>query len=249
MLNEKIHNLMIRNYDLDMAIEKENELRNKCEQEKIRIANYCNDIKEKFKNVDGTIKNYEETIKSMKEENERLAEEYDLKIDDLEQKNNKIVKRIENRIDLFENQKKQIIDGENKVNSLLHEIEEQKNTFKERAMINKIKFDELEKKFANLQKKIYEMQMKFEIKKAESVQNFRKVDIVAEEKQNTEKEIKKFEKENEHLMKEISEMQQHWKRLTSIDIDSKKGKGRKQFTSGFILSKTSNKRNSIKHYM
>ena len=82
MLNEKIHNLMIRNYDLDMAIEKENELRNKCEQEKIRIANYCNDIKEKFKNVDGTIKNYEETIKSMKEENERLAEEYDLKIDD-----------------------------------------------------------------------------------------------------------------------------------------------------------------------
>ena len=111
------------------------------------------------------------------------------------------------------------------------------------------KFDELEKKFANLQKKIYEMQMKFEIKKAESVQNFRKVDIVAEEKQNTEKEIKKFEKENEHLMKEISEMQQHWKRLTSIDIDSKKGKGRRQFTSGFILSKTSNKRNSIKHYM
>ena len=249
MLNEKIHNLMIRNYDLDMAIEKENELRNKCEQEKIRIANYCNDIKEKFKNVDGTIKNYEETIKSMKEENERLAEEYDLKIDDLEQKNNKIVKRIENRIDLFENQKKQIIDGENKVNSLLHEIEEQKNTFKERAMINKIKFDELEKKFANLQKKIYEMQMKFEIKKAESVQNFRKVDIVAEEKQNTEKEIKKFEKENEHLMKEISEMKQHWKRLTSIDIDSKKGKGRRKFTSGFILSKTSNKRNSIKHYM
>ena len=249
MLNEKIHNLMIRNYDLDMAIEKENELRNKCEQEKIRIANYCNDIKEKFKNVDGTIKNYEETIKSMKEENERLAEEYDLKIEDLENKNNKIVKRIENRIDLFENQKRQIIDGENKVNSLLHEIEEQKNTFKERAMINKIKFDELEKKFANLQKKIYEMQMKFEIQKAESVQNFRKVDTVAEEKLSTEKEIKKFEKENEYLMKEISEMQQHWKKLTSIDTDNKKGKGRRQFTSGSILSKTSNKRNSIKKYM
>ena len=36
---------MIRNYDLDMAIEKENELRNKLERKKIKIANYCNDIK------------------------------------------------------------------------------------------------------------------------------------------------------------------------------------------------------------
>lgn len=248
MLNEKIHNLMIRNYDLDMAIEKENELRNKCEQEKIRIANYCNDIKEKFKNVDRTIMNYEETIKSMKEENERLAEEYDLKIEDLEQKNSKIVKRIENRIDLFENQKKQIIEGENKVNSLLQEIEEQKNAFKEREMINKIKFDELEKKFANLQKKIYELQMNFEIKKAESVQNFRKVDTVAIEKESTEKEIKRIEKENQELTKEISELQKHWKKISSIDIDNKKGKGRKQF-SGSILSKTSNKRNSIKQFM
>ena len=31
---------MIKIYDLDMAIEKENEIRNKCEIEKNRIANY-----------------------------------------------------------------------------------------------------------------------------------------------------------------------------------------------------------------
>ena len=138
---------MIKIYDLDMAIEKENEIRNKCEIEKNRIANYCNDIKKKFENVDRTIRNYEETVQHLKEENEKIADEYDIKIDELEQKNNKIVKRIDNRIDLFNHQKAQIIEGENKVNNILQSIEIQKNEFNEKSMINKIKYDELEKKF------------------------------------------------------------------------------------------------------
>lgn len=190
-----------------MAIEKENELRNKLEREKIKIANYCNDIKEKFKDVDRTINNYEATIKSMKEENEKVADEYDVKIDELQVKNNRIVKRKEDRIELFNEQKAKIVNGENKVNFLLQQIEEQKNNFKER-------------KFANLQKKIYEMQMNFEIKKAETIHNYKKVDDFAIEKKNYEKEIRKFEKENESLTKELIDMQRHWKNITSSDINT-----------------------------
>lgn len=75
-------------------------------------------------------------------------------IDELQVKNNRIVKRIEDRIELFNEQKAKIVNGENKVNFLLQQIEEQKNNFKEREMGNKIKYDDLERKFANLQKNI-----------------------------------------------------------------------------------------------
>lgn len=139
---------------------------------------------------------------------------------EMQSKNNKIVKRIEDRIELFNAQKAKIVNGENKVNLLLKQIEEQKNNFKEREMGNKIKFDDLERKFANLQKKIYEMQMNFEIKKAETIHNYKKVDDVAYEKDNYEKEIKKLEKENESLNKEITEMQKHWKTISSSDMNT-----------------------------
>ena len=239
---------MIRNYDLDMAIEKENELRNKLKREKIKIANYCNDIKEKFKDVDRTINNYEATIKSMKEENEKVADEYDVKIDELQVKNNRIVKRIEDRIELFNAQKAKIVNGENKVNVLLQHIEEQKNNFKERAMGNKIKYDELERKFANLQKKIYEMQMNFEIKKAETFHNYKKVDGVAIAKNNYEREIRKIEKENESLTKELIDMQHHWKNITSSDINTtgKKTNRLRRITASNLSSMHSQKKSKIK---
>ena len=41
-LNDEIEKVMLNNYDLEMAISKELELRNKYESEQRRIANYCN---------------------------------------------------------------------------------------------------------------------------------------------------------------------------------------------------------------
>lgn len=233
-----------------MAIEKENEIRNKCEIEKNRIASYCNDIKKKFENVDRTIRNYEETVQHLKEENEKIADEYDIKIDELEQKNHKIVKRIDNRIDLFNHQKGQIIEGENKVNNILKSIEIQKNDFKEKAMINKIKYDELEKKFANLQKKIYEKQISYEVKKAENIQNYKKIDVFSQEKSLYEKELKKVEDENMKLSQEINNMKQLWRSLTSIDMDSssKNKKQKKRVGSGLNLTSERRKKN-MKRYL
>ena len=71
-LNDEIEKVMLNNYDLEMAISKELELRGKYEAEQKRIALYCNDLKNKFKNMQKTIKEYEDSIKSMKEENDKL---------------------------------------------------------------------------------------------------------------------------------------------------------------------------------
>ena len=59
-LNDEIEKVMLNNYDLEMAISKELELRNKYESEQRRIANYCNDLKSKFNNMQKTIKDYED---------------------------------------------------------------------------------------------------------------------------------------------------------------------------------------------
>ena len=64
------------------------------------------------------------------------------------------------------------------------------------------------------------MQMNFEIKKAETIHNYKKVDDVAIEKNNYEREIRKIEKENESLTKELIDMQHHWKNITSSDINT-----------------------------
>ena len=219
---------MIKNYDLDLAIEKEKDIRNKCDLEKIRIANYCNDIKNKFANVDKTIRTYEETINDMKMENERLANEYDSKIEEMEKTNNKIVKRIDNRIDVFNAQKDEIIEWENKVTQVKEEIEKQKNDFSEKMMVHKIRYDELEKKYTQLQKKIYDIQIDFEIKKAESSGVFKKQTEKVNEKDTYERTLTQLNIDNQSLENQIEEMNSQWKQLTVIDFEGNDNKKRKK---------------------
>ena len=95
-------------------------------------------------------------------------------------------------------------------------------------MINKIKYDELEKKFANLQKKIYEKQMSYEVKKAENIQNYKKIDIVSQEKTLYEKELQKIKKKKKKKKKKINNMKQLWRSLTSIDVDSSSNNRKKK---------------------
>ena len=51
--------------------------------------------------------------------------------------------------------------------NILKEIEEEKNKFNEKRLIDKIKFQEIEKKYAELQKKVYELQVNDDIRKVE----------------------------------------------------------------------------------
>ena len=210
-LNDEIEKVMLNNYDLEMAISKELELRNKYESEQRRIANYCNDLKCKFRNMQKTIKDYEDSIAAMKEENKKLSDEYEKKIAEIEKENKSIVKKIDDRIELFNHQKRVIIENENKVDLLIKEIETQKNVFEERAMLNKIKYSELEKQYSSLQKKVYEMQMNCEIRK---VENTGKKNKSALGQVDIEKQIQEYEISNEKLVNQIKELTKTWKEMS-----------------------------------
>ena len=64
-------------------------------------------------------------------------------------------------------QQDQIIEKDNKILNILKEIEEEKNKFNEKRLINKIKFQEIERKYAELQKKVYELEVNDDIRKVE----------------------------------------------------------------------------------
>ena len=214
-LNDNIEKIILNNYDLEVAIQKELELRNKYEGEQKRIAAYCNDLKRKFQNMEKTIQDYEDTIKSMNKENVDLQEAYERKIEQIEKDNQKLEKKIDNRINLHNQQKREIIENQNKVEGLKRDIEQQKSTFQERAMVNKIKYEELEKKYNSLQKKVYELQMIFDIKKSENVkQRLAKSKGKVDEIDVIEKKIKDYENNNLQLSNQIAELTKQWKEMS-----------------------------------
>ena len=214
-LNDNIEKIILNNYDLEVAIQKELELRNKYEGEQKRIAAYCNDLKRKFQNMEQTIKDYEDTIQSMNKENVDLQEAYERKIEQIEKDNQKLEKKIDDRINLHNQQKREIIENQNKVEGLKRDIEQQKSTFQERAMVNKIKYEELEKKYNSLQKKVYELQMIFDIKKSENVkQRLAKSKGKVDEIDVIEKKIKDYENNNLQLSNQIAELTKQWKEMS-----------------------------------
>ena len=214
-LNDNIEKIILNNYDLEVAIQKELELRNKYEGEQKRIAAYCNDLKRKFQNMEKTIQDYEDTIKSMNKENVDLQEAYERKIEQIEKDNQKLEKKIDDRINLHNQQKREIIENQNKVEGLKRDIEQQKSTFQERAMVNKIKYEELEKKYNSLQKKVYELQMIFDIKKSENVkQRLAKSKGKVDEIDVIEKKIKDDENNNLQLSNQIAELTKQWKEMS-----------------------------------
>ena len=174
-LNDRIQQLRVKNYDLDMAIANELKIKTQMQLEQNRIAHYCNDIKKKFDNSEKTIENYENTIAKMQNENEQLAQKYDIDLDDLERVNKKLISQIDEKINLFNKQKTMLLGSETKLSDIQGEIDQQRKTFEDRAAINKIKYDELEKKYSNLQKKIYNLQMKAELRRKEKKRKEKKM--------------------------------------------------------------------------
>lgn len=226
-LNDRIQLLMIKNYDLDMAIEKENELRYKYEQEIIRIANYCNDIKKKFCNIETTFENYRETVERLKDENEKLLTMYDGKIEGIEKGNEKIVKRIDDRIDLFDTNRKNIADGENRIKKINEEIARQKVKFEDKKMENKIKYDNLERNISIIQGKLSNAQLKHEMEQAEKDRTEKFIKNDKNEAEDIIKEIDRFEKQNSMIQAQIEDLKRQWEEISHLTLNSssrKKGK-------------------------
>ena len=218
-LNNDITNLILSNYDLEKAIQKELELRNKYDLEQKKIASYCNELKGKFYNMEKTIKEYENIIKNMNQENNKLQEAYENKIEEIGKENQRLEKKIEEKINIHNQIKNQIIENEKKVETLKKEIEQQKNFFTEKAMVNQIKYEELLKQYNSLQKKVYELQTIFDIKKVENKQKkFKNKEV--NEFDIIEKKIKDYENDNYDLTNKIEELSKQFREISMGSVST-----------------------------
>ena len=217
-LNEQIRQIMYLNYDLQAAIQKELDLRHSYEIEQRKIAKYCNDLSFKFRNMDKTIEDYEKTVKMMKKQNSDLADAYDKKIEEIERENKKLQKRIDDRIELYNHQKDEIYEKTTKVDNLGVEIKRQKDLFNEKNIMNRNKFDELQNKYKELVKKVYEIQVGIGLKKADGIPKIGEIlspeEIKKLEIKEIEKKIEECEQNNEELVDEITELNKQFKELT-----------------------------------
>ena len=166
--------------------------------------------------MEKTINDYENLIKNMNQENVKLQETYEKKIEEVELNNKKLEKKIEDRVNLYNQQKKEISNNNLKIEKIKKEIEKQKNTYNERFMLNKIRHEELEKNFSSIQKKVYELQMIYDIKKSESAKarieksKGKKVDEI----EIIEKKIRDYENNNQRLSNQIEELTKQWKEMS-----------------------------------
>lgn len=81
-----------------------------------------------------------------------------------------LTNKLNDRKAVSEHQINVIREKEIRVDHLLKDTEEQKNFFLEREMLNKIKYDQLERKYAALQKKVFDYKMSEDIRRVESFQ-------------------------------------------------------------------------------
>lgn len=218
LLNEEIRKIMLTNFDLQTQIQKELELRHTYETEQRKIANYCNDLSLKFRNMEKTIADYESTVKSMKKQNEDLADAYDKKIEEIDKENKKLQKRIDDRIELYNHQKNEIYEKTAKVDLLGVEIQRQKDLFNERNIMNKNKFEELQNKYKEMLKKVYELQLGIGLKKADGVgkvgDSLTPEEIKKKQIQEIEKKIEDCEQNNDELVEEINELNKQYKEMS-----------------------------------
>ena len=218
LLNEEIRKIMLTNFDLQSSIQKELELRHTYETEQRKIANYCNDLSLKFRNMEKTIADYEATVKSMKKQNEDLADAYDKKIEEIDKENKKLQKRIDDRIELYNHQKNEIYEKKAKIDILGVEIQRQKDLFNERNIMNKNKFEDLQNKYKEMLKKVYELQLGIGLKKADGIGKVGDTpspeEIKKKQIQEIEKKIEDCEQNNDELVEEINELNKQYKEMS-----------------------------------
>ena len=168
--------------------------------------------------MEKTINDYENTVKSKKKQNEELADAYDKKIEEIDKLNKKFQKRIDDRIELYNHQKNEIYEKTTKVDNLQVEIQRQKDLFNKRNFLNKAKFDELEAKYKDMLKKVYELQLGIGLKKADDIakrgETLSPKEIKELEIKEIEKKVENCEQDNDELVEEINKLNKKYKDLS-----------------------------------
>ena len=161
ILNERIHKLMISNYNLEQQIKEKINMRKKFEIEQKEISEYCNNLREKYKNSNIVFNNYEEEIDHLKKEYEKTQKLFDNNIEEIALDNEKLNKKINERLELFSKQKNEIIETKGKIERLQKELNDQNNLITNRGVSNKIKLLTLKEEYEELKKKLSFMELEY----------------------------------------------------------------------------------------
>ena len=160
-INDKIHELLIDNYNLQQSIKEKINLRKQYEKEQKEISEYCNELRNKFFNSENVFKSYKYGINNLKSNYEKTQEFYDKKVEEIMNENDKINKRINDRIDFYTHQKNQIIETNAKIERLKRELNDQNKLMSNRNKINKEKYNNLKEAYEDLKRKLSFMELDY----------------------------------------------------------------------------------------
>lgn len=166
-LNNMIDEYTTKNKEMRLQMHSEIKGKEEVEVDQRDIADYCNDLKRKFYNVDQTVEEYEKAIHSLQSETDLLVVNYENKINNLLDKNLHLKENMEYRKDIIEEQKNEIRELEISIDVILRDTEEQRIINQEKETLTRIKYEEMDRKYVALQKKVYEFQMNNEIRRTE----------------------------------------------------------------------------------
>ena len=222
-INDRIHQLMIENYNLEKSINEKIQLRKQYEQEQKSVSEYCNKLRYNFFHSDEIINNYKTEISNLKKAYENTSKLYDDKIEEIMKENEKLNKRINDRINLFNIQKKQIIESNAKIERLRKELNDQNKLINNRSKLNKEKYQFLKNEFEEMKKKLTFMELENykETEPSTNVSNESRIILKNNEIKNKEKRLnnKKLTINTDDsyiLLTQIDELSRKYKELSTV---------------------------------
>jgi len=157
-LNEKIESIKYENEAMIFTKYKEDLEKDLLEKSQKQITEYCNNMKKRSNNIESTIRDYENIIQDKRNELNHIKNEYEDFTSKAEEEN-KILKA--NKVKLLnqsETLNNKIREMDIACDGLLNEIDADRIIFNEKDLLNKIKYEKLETKVADIQKKAFSFQ-------------------------------------------------------------------------------------------
>lgn len=223
-LNEKIEKIKYDNEAMIYSQFQEDIEKDHLEISQKQITTYCNDMKRRSLNIEGTIKEYESILHSKKEDFNHTKQEYEKHIRKAEEENSVLKKANNKLLSQSDNLRNNIRELELNIDAIFNDIESEKIIYNEKDLLNKIKYEKLEVKFSELQRKAYTIKEEFKKSNSKITSNknitVNKSYRVKKAKKHHEmnineikNEIVTFENENNILENSIKEKQDYLAKL------------------------------------
>lgn len=157
-LNEKIEGIKYENEAMIFTKYKEDLEKDLLEKSQKQITDYCNSMKKRSNNIESTIRDYENIINDKRNELNNIKNEYEDFTSKAEEENSLLKANKMKLLDQSDALSKKIREMEITCDGILNEIDADRIVFNEKDLLNKIKYEKLETKVADLQKKAFSFQ-------------------------------------------------------------------------------------------